>query len=158
MDECRRPESERLQGGTVVGGGGAGRWVGRTREKPLTGPQRETGGEVAGRVRLKTQDQVEAAEPGVEIRRQGRTSVQREPASGRLGVHAVQQAAVLGERGRDGIADQLDLRVGPALPQQRDRGQGDEEIAEGAASKDEQAAHRWGAGGVRSAWRRRGRP
>ena len=130
-----------------MGGGGTGRGVGRAREKPLAGPEREAGGEVAGRVGLKTEDQIETAEPGVQLRRQGLPPVQGQPAGGGLRVHPVEQTPRLGERGGDRVADQLDLRGGPALPEQRDRGQGDEEVPKGAAPKDEQAAYRWGAGG-----------
>ena len=40
-----------------------------------------------------------------------------------------------------GIAGEFDVRGGPVLAQECERGQGDDKITEGAASKDEDFAH-----------------
>jgi hypothetical protein len=101
----------------------------------------EMGGERFAGVGPKIEDEVERGEVFGERGRQRSAGVEGAPAGLMLGVGAVDQAGPNAEVGGSGIAGEFDVRGGPVLAQQRERGQGDDKITEGAASKDEDFAH-----------------
>ena len=89
----------------------------------------------------KIQDEVERGEVFGERSRQRSAGVEGAPAGLMLGVGAVDQAGPNAEVGGGGVAGEFDVRGGPVLAKQRERGQGDDKITEGAASKDEDFSH-----------------
>lgn len=99
-------------------------------------------GEVGVGVGPEIEDDIEAREPGGEISGEWGAFVERGPAGFVLRMDGVDQAAGEGElRGRS-VARELDAGRGCVLAECGERGEGDDEITERAASKDEDAAHR----------------
>ena len=101
----------------------------------------EMGGEGFVGVGPEIEDEIERGEVGREIGGQRGPRVEGAPAGLVLGVHGVDQAGMNAEGGGGGVAGEFDVRGGPTLAQQGERGQGDDKIAEGAASKDEDFSH-----------------
>ena len=86
-------------------------------------------------------DEVKGSQKLDELGSERGFAVERAPSRLVLGMHRVEQPAREGELGRRGVADQLEAGLGPATAQRGERRQRDDEVAERAASKDEDFSH-----------------
>lgn len=136
-------DAERAQWRAVVGGGGRAGGMGGGSEKCLRGMKRKVVGEVGGGVGPEIKDDIEAREPGGKISGERGACVERGPAGFVLGMDGVEEATGDREAGGGGVAGELDAGGGGFVAERCERGEGDDEITERAASKNEDAAHRW---------------
>lgn len=124
----------------VCRGRGEGRERGRSQKSWGNKITKMTGEGVIG-IGPEIDDEIGGRELGREVGGERGVGVERAPARFVLGIRAIKQAGVEGEGGGGGVADELEAGAGPAVAQEREGGECDDEIAEGAASKEQNFSH-----------------